>query len=69
MSMKFNKISTLFRGLVLYASFGPTCLTLLVFVHLSWYDGNMLGRGLHPLSDTPNDDYADNCTKPGQVIF
>lgn len=63
-------ISLIFRGIVLYVSFGPTLLTLLVFVYLSWYDGYMFKRGLRPLSDVPvldDDLYTDNCTKPGQV--
>ncbi|XP_026325028.1 adenylate cyclase type 2-like [Hyposmocoma kahamanoa] len=56
------------KGIVLYASFGPTFITLLVFVYLAWNDGHLLGRGMHPLSDVPDDIYADNCTKPGQVV-
>lgn len=57
-----NFIVYIFRGLVIYASFGPTLVTLLVFVYLSWSDGQ---SGVM-LSDVP-EYYADNCTKPGQV--
>ncbi|CAH0694353.1 unnamed protein product [Spodoptera exigua] len=64
--LAFIQLLTVPKGVVLYASFGPTFFTLLVFVYLSWYDGRMLTRGLRPISDVPDDLYADNCTKPGQ---
>ncbi|CAH1638902.1 unnamed protein product [Spodoptera littoralis] len=66
--LAFIQLLTVPKGVVLYASFGPTLFTLLVFVYLSWYDGSMLTRGLRPISDVPDDLYADNCTKPGQVV-
>ncbi|XP_075978653.1 adenylate cyclase type 2 Ac76E [Anticarsia gemmatalis] len=69
--LAFIQLLTVPKSIVLYASFGPTFFTLLVFVYLSWYDGTMMGRGLHPISDVPvlaDDLYADNCTKPGQVV-
>ncbi|XP_026733565.1 adenylate cyclase type 2-like isoform X2 [Trichoplusia ni] len=69
--LAFIQLLTVPKGIVLYASFGPTFFTLLVFVYLSWYDGRMLSRGLRPISDVPvlaDDLYADNCTKPGQVV-
>ncbi|KAF9405759.1 hypothetical protein HW555_013633, partial [Spodoptera exigua] len=66
--LAFIQLLTVPKGVVLYASFGPTFFTLLVFVYLSWYDGSMLTRGLRPISDVPDDLYADNCTKPGQVV-
>ncbi|KAL0822825.1 hypothetical protein ABMA28_004823 [Loxostege sticticalis] len=66
--LAFIQLLTVHKGVVLYASFGPTLITLLVFVYLSWYDGRMFRRGMHPLSDIPDDLYADNCTKPGQVV-
>ncbi|XP_063623161.1 adenylate cyclase type 2 isoform X1 [Cydia splendana] len=61
------QVLTVPRGIVLYASFGPTLFTLMVFVYLSWYDGTFPRR---PLSDIPaaDDLYADNCAKPGQVV-
>ncbi|XP_063827989.1 adenylate cyclase type 2-like [Ostrinia nubilalis] len=62
------QLLTVHRGIVLYAAFGPTFITLMVFVYLSWYDGRVFRRGMHPLSDVPDDIYADNCTKPGQVV-
>ncbi|CAB3259559.1 unnamed protein product [Arctia plantaginis] len=67
----FIQLLTVPKSIVLYASFGPTFFTLLVFVYLSWYDGTTLARELHPISDVPtltDDLYADNCTKPGQVV-
>ncbi|XP_050549218.1 adenylate cyclase type 2 isoform X3 [Spodoptera frugiperda] len=66
--LAFIQLLTVPKGVVLYASFGPTFFTLMVFVYLSWYDGRMLTRGLRPISDVPDDLYADNCTKPGQVV-
>ncbi|XP_060802536.1 adenylate cyclase type 2 isoform X2 [Amyelois transitella] len=67
--LAFIQLFTVQTGIVLYASFGPTLLSLLVFVYLSWYDGRTLRRGMRPLSHVPVDDiYADNCTKPGQVV-
>ncbi|XP_039755318.1 adenylate cyclase type 2 isoform X2 [Pararge aegeria] len=57
------QLLTVPKGLVIYASFGPTLVTLLVFVYLSWSDGQ---SGVM-LSDVP-EFYADNCTKPGQVV-
>ncbi|XP_037294746.1 adenylate cyclase type 2 isoform X2 [Manduca sexta] len=69
--LAFMQLLTVPKGIVLYASFGPTLITLLVFVYLSWYDGHMFKRGLLQLSDVPvlaDDLYADNCTKPGQVV-
>nr|XP_034831481.1 adenylate cyclase type 2-like [Maniola hyperantus] len=57
------QLLTVPKGIVIYASFGPTLVTLLVFVYLSWSDGQ---SGLI-LSDVP-EFYADNCTKPGQVV-
>ncbi|KAJ8716339.1 hypothetical protein PYW08_013624 [Mythimna loreyi] len=66
--LAFIQLLTVPKGVVLYASFGPTLFTLLVFVYLSWYDGSMMTRGLRPISDVPDDLYADNCTKPGQVV-
>ncbi|XP_052750076.1 adenylate cyclase type 2-like isoform X1 [Galleria mellonella] len=67
----FIQLLTVQKGIVIYASFGPTFITLLVFVYLSWYDGQFTRRGMHPLSDVPvlaEDLYTDNCTKPGQVV-
>ncbi|XP_072947649.1 adenylate cyclase type 2 isoform X2 [Epargyreus clarus] len=66
--LAFIQLLTVPQGVVLYATFGPTCVTLLVFVYLSWYDGHWPGRGMHLLSDVPNDMYADNCAKPGQIV-
>jgi hypothetical protein len=46
--------------------------TLLVFVYLSWSDGQLSRRGMRPLSDVPplsDDIYTDNCSKPGQVVY
>ncbi|XP_038223430.1 adenylate cyclase type 2-like, partial [Zerene cesonia] len=65
--LAFIQLLTLPKGVVLYASFGPTLITLVVFCYLSWYDGNFPPRGMHLLSDV-NDLYADNCAKPGQVV-
>ncbi|XP_045517213.1 adenylate cyclase type 2 isoform X2 [Pieris brassicae] len=65
--LAFIQLITLPKGIVLYASFGPTLLTLIVFLYLSWYDGQFPSRGMHLLSDVP-DIYSDNCTKPGQVV-
>ncbi|XP_053606386.1 adenylate cyclase type 2-like isoform X2 [Plodia interpunctella] len=67
--LAFIQMFTVQTGIFLYASFGPTLIALLVFVYLCWYDGRMLRRGMRPLSDVPVDDlYADNCTKPEQVV-
>nr|XP_037869614.1 adenylate cyclase type 2 isoform X4 [Bombyx mori] len=68
--LAFTQLLTVPKGIVLYASFGPTFVTLMVFVYLSWYDDNLFKRGLRPLSDVPimDDLYADTCTKPGQVV-
>ncbi|KAJ0178523.1 hypothetical protein K1T71_006346 [Dendrolimus kikuchii] len=69
--LAFIQLLTVPTGIIVYASFGPTLIMLVVFVYLSWYDGQMLRRGLRPLSDVPvlaDDLYADNCTKPGQVV-
>ncbi|XP_068618261.1 adenylate cyclase type 2 [Battus philenor] len=64
--LAFIQLLTVPKSIVLYASFGPTLLTLLVFLYLSWYDGSFPGI---VLSDVPRvDDYADNCYKPGQVV-
>ncbi|XP_052741648.1 adenylate cyclase type 2-like isoform X3 [Bicyclus anynana] len=57
------QLLTVPKGIVIYASFGPTLVTLLVFVYLSWSDGQSGAM----LSDVP-EFYADNCTKPGQVV-
>lgn len=62
--LAFIQILTVPKGIVLYASFGPTLITLLVFLYLSWSDGK---AGLL-LSDVPDDLYVDNCSKPGQVV-
>ncbi|XP_073947635.1 adenylate cyclase type 2 Ac76E isoform X2 [Choristoneura fumiferana] len=62
------QLLTVRTGIVLYASFGPTLFTLMVFVYLSWYDDQFR---LRPQSNVPimtDDIYADNCTKPGQVV-
>lgn len=68
--MAFIQLLTVPKGIVLYASFGPTLLTLLVFVYLSAYDSPLHERDSHPLSHIPLTEsmYADNCTKPGQVV-
>ncbi|XP_050680922.1 adenylate cyclase type 2 isoform X2 [Leptidea sinapis] len=63
----FIQLLTLPKGVILYASFGPTAATLLLFVYLSWYDGRCPGRGMSLLPDSP-DMYTDNCTKPGQIV-
>ncbi|KAI5644133.1 adenylate and guanylate cyclase catalytic domain-containing protein [Phthorimaea operculella] len=62
------QLLTVPKGIVMYTAFGPTLITLLVFMYLSWYDGQFFGRGMHALSDVPDDIYADNCTMPGQVV-
>ncbi|XP_013134546.1 PREDICTED: adenylate cyclase type 2-like isoform X1 [Papilio polytes] len=54
------QLLTVPKSIVMYAAFGPTLLTLIVFVYLSWCDGRFA------FSDVP-DDY-DNCYKPGQVV-
>ncbi|CAH0729470.1 unnamed protein product, partial [Brenthis ino] len=64
MLLAFIQILTVPKGIVIYASFGPTLVTLLVFLYLSWSDGR---EGLL-LSDVPDDLYVDNCSKPGQVV-
>ncbi|CAG4939561.1 unnamed protein product [Parnassius apollo] len=68
--LTFIQLLTVPKSIVLYASFGPTFLTLLVFMYLSWCDGRLPVRDLSLLSDVPRlaDDYADNCYKPGQVV-
>ncbi|KAG7296307.1 hypothetical protein JYU34_021437 [Plutella xylostella] len=68
--MAFIQLLVVPKGLVFYASFGPTFITLLVFVYLSWFDGHMFERDMRPLSDVPmlRSMYADNCVKPGQVV-
>ncbi|XP_050351953.1 adenylate cyclase type 2-like isoform X1 [Nymphalis io] len=58
------QLLTVPKSVIIYASFGPTLITLLVFVYLSWSDGR---AGLL-LSDVPDELYVDNCTKPGQVV-
>ncbi|KAJ2944167.1 hypothetical protein O0L34_g18138 [Tuta absoluta] len=58
------QLLTVPKGLVLYTAFGPTFITLLVFVYLSWYDGQFMGRGMRALSDVPD----NNSTMPGQVV-
>ncbi|XP_041987378.1 adenylate cyclase type 2 isoform X2 [Aricia agestis] len=54
----FIQLLTVPKSIVLFSSFGPTLITLLVFVYLSWCDGSG--------SDVPM--YGDNCNKPGQVV-
>ncbi|CAH2039985.1 unnamed protein product, partial [Iphiclides podalirius] len=68
--LAFIQMLTVPKSIVMYASFGPTLLTLVVFMYLSWCDGHFPGLGMSLLSDMPRlaDDYADNCYKPGQVV-
>ncbi|XP_032520259.2 adenylate cyclase type 2 isoform X2 [Danaus plexippus] len=49
------QLLTVHRSVVIYASFGPTLLTLSVFTFLCWWDG-------------AQPDSYDNCTKPAQVV-
>ncbi|CAH2091501.1 unnamed protein product [Euphydryas editha] len=62
--LAFIQLLTVHKSVIIYAAFGPTLITLLVFVYLSWSDG----RSGILLSDISDDLYVDNCSKPGQVV-